>query len=55
MIRDLITFWEKKLESAAPDEREGLLANMMKERMQFDPDTQKALVELNEKYSSPRE
>ena len=51
MISDLIIYWKKKLDSAKPEELEDLLSNMMKERMQFDPDTQKALVELNEKHS----
>jgi len=55
MINDLIDFWAKKLKEATPEEREDLLSNMMKERMQFDPDTQKALVELNEKYAPTQE
>lgn len=51
MIRDLISYWERKLESAKPEELPELLRNLMKERVQFDPDTQKALVDLNTKYA----
>ena len=51
MIQDLISYWERKLENAKPEELPELLRNLMKERVQFDPDTQKAMVDLNTKYA----
>lgn len=51
MISDMLVYWENKLATAQPAELKTLLYNMMRERKQYDPETEKAIVALNEKYA----
>jgi hypothetical protein len=54
VIRDILVYWENKLSTAKPAELKGLLTNMMRERRQYDLETEKALVALNDRYA-PKE
>lgn len=47
----MLVYWENKLSTARPEELKPLLDNMMRERRQYDLDTEKAIVALNEKYA----
>ena len=51
MNRDMLVYWENKLSAARPEELKTLLGHMMRERKQYDPETEKAIVALNEKFS----
>ncbi|MBI5378720.1 MAG: hypothetical protein HZA23_01005 [Nitrospirae bacterium] len=51
MIQDILSYWEKTLAAAKPEDLKGMLENLMKERKQFDPETEKALVVLHDRYA----
>ncbi len=51
MIQDILSYWEKTLAAAKPEDLKGMLQNLMKERKQFDPETEKALVALRDRYA----
>jgi hypothetical protein len=51
MIQDILAYWERTLAAAKPEELKGMLQNLMKERKQYDPETEKALVALHDRYA----
>jgi len=50
-IVDLIEWWENELTSATPEELPTVLANLMAERFQYNPETTKAMEALHAKYA----
>ena len=50
-IVDLIEWWEDELANATPEELPTVLANLMAERFQYNPETTKAMEALHAKYA----
>ena len=50
-IVDLIEWWEDELSNATPEELPKVLANLMAERFQYNPETTKAMEALHAKYA----